>query len=697
MDSAEYLPMFLAESREHLQELNVAIVALEKNPQDADGVDAIFRVAHSVKGMTGTMGFSGMARLSHEMEEVFELVRRRRGGVERDLIDAVFACLDALSAAVDSIELSGEERIDPEPLIERLRALVGRSARQEVSGKAIATVGYPGALRARVEFAQDVLMPSVIAYVLLTALRERGTVLGSDPADEDLDGWDGRVVEVVCGADFAQADIEAVAADTDGVIRVTITRYPDDGGDGEDANAEQLPLTGDPHTVQIPAADSAHVAAAEPAAAEPEAVGPVAAEPEGVAGDPVAGEAAKPEVAETDAAASRPAARTVRVDAERLDQLMYYMGELVVHRTQLASLVAHSEVPGIAQAMQELERTSQALRAMVMKVRMIEVEAVFSRLPRLVRDLAAKLGKDVELRISGADTELDRTVVDALGDPLVHLVRNALDHGLETPQERVAAGKPATGLLEVSARHGGGRVVITVRDDGRGIDVAAVAARARRRGLVSTGDELSSAQAIDLLFTAGFSTADRMTDISGRGVGMDAARDAVRALGGDVLLQSEPGAGMVAEIRLPLTLAITSALIVEVSGLPFAIPLDRVEWTLSLGEASVRKAAGQDLLVLPDGVVALCDGPWVLAGEENGAVEHAVIVRAGDELVALAVGELIGQRELVTRPLPPELEMSRPISAGAVLAEGAIALIVDCDRLIDEVPREVAASALSAA
>jgi two-component system chemotaxis sensor kinase CheA len=380
----------------------------------------------------------------------------------------------------------------------------------------------------------------------------------------------------------------------------------------------------------------------------------------------------------------------VRVDAERLDQLMHYMGELVVHRTQLSSLVEQSDVPGLGQAMQELERTSQALRAMVMKVRMIEVEAVFARLPRLVRDVAGKLGKDVELKVTGADTELDRTVVDTLGDPLVHLVRNAIDHGLEGAEERIAAGKPASGVLSVSARQAGGGVVITVRDDGRGVDTGAVRERARERGLIGAGEELSTEQAIDLLFTPGFSTARKMTDISGRGVGMDAARSAVRALGGDVVIQSDAGRGTIAEIRLPLTLAITSALVVEVAGLPFAIPLDRVEWTLALADHNVRKAAGQELLVLPEGVVPVLDAGRVLAGAHGAEGIHAVIVRAGDELVALAVGELIGQRELVTRPLPAELATSRPLAAGAVLAEGEIALIVDCDALIDAIPKETA-------
>jgi two-component system chemotaxis sensor kinase CheA len=508
---------------------------------------------------------------------------------------------------------------------------------------------------AQVEFAPEILMPSVHAYVLLTGLRERGTVLASSPPEEELDGWDGRTVEVLCGADFERADIEAVLAATEGIASVSF-RTP--ALTGEPLASEQAPPAAP--VVELTDQDADDFGLGAPRAA-----------------------------------ASR-IARTVRVDAERLDQLMHYMGELVVHRTQLAALVEQADVPGIGQAMQQLERTSQALRAMVMKVRMVQVEVVFSRLPRLIRDVAGELGKEVVLQLSGADTELDRTVVDALGDPLVHLVRNAIDHGLEPAAERIAAGKPPSGVLKVSARHAGGGVVITVRDDGRGVNAAEVSARARERGLIGAADELTVAAATDLLFTPGFSTARQMSEISGRGVGMDAARAAVRALGGDVVIQSEAGVGTTAEIHLPLTLAITSALLVEVGGLPFAIPLDRVERTLALAGQNVRQAAGQQLLVLPERVVPLHDAARLLTATAGDEPEHAVIVRAGDELLALAVGELIGQGELLTRPLPPELETSRPVAAGAVLAEGGIALIVDCDALPAAISKELAASAIAA-
>ena len=301
---------------------------------------------------------------------------------------------------------------------------------------------------------------------------------------------------------------------------------------------------------------------------------------------------------------------TVRVDAERLDQLMHFMGELVLHRTQVEALAAGPTCPGLSQAMQNLTRSSHALQSMVMQVRMIPVEAVFLRFPRLVRDLSTKLGKQVDLQLVGKDTELDRTVVDALGDPLVHLVRNSLDHGLEGPEERVAAGKPATGVLEISAA-----ARRRQRRSSRSATTAAAStpgasrAKAAERGLIAPEavDSIDMPRAVELLFSAGFSTAEVTSDISGRGVGMDAVRAAIRGLGGEVLMTSEHGQGTSAQIRLPLTLAIMAALIVEADGRPFAIPLDRIERTVRVSDQAVRSVAGRRMLVLSDGVLPIVD------------------------------------------------------------------------------------------
>ena len=647
MDTSQYLPMFLAECREHLQELNLAVVRIEEQPEDGATVDEIFRIAHSLKGMSATMGFAGMAALTHQMEDVFELLRQRSGGLTRETVDVLLECLDALEGATDAIEADGVENLEPAALIERLKGLVrdrttdqqvarhGGAAPAPVPAAVVEAVGTGHAmLHARVTLADDTLMPAVRAYMVIAAAADLGTVVASAPEEDHVEAFDGRRVDV-----WVAAGVEAAA------LSAALTSVPDV------ATAEVAEV-----------AEAGVVAVAEPAAPVPLPV---------VAGE--RGEGGR-------------VAATVRVDAERLDQLMHLMGELVVQRTQVEVLAAQAEVPGLSQAMTDLTRCSHALQAIVMQVRMIPVEAVFLRFPRLVRDLSSKLGKHVELELVGQDTELDRTVVDAIGDPLVHLVRNALDHGLETPAEREAAGKPAAGTVRLSARHAGGNVVLTVADDGRGVDRRAVAAKAVRAGLMSAdqADGIDMARAIELLFTPGLSTREQADDISGRGIGMDAVRAKVRELGGEVLLTSEPGAGSTAQIRLPLTLAIMSALLVRAGGRVFGIALDRIDRTVRLADHSVRSAAGQRMLVVGDAVLPLYDAAAVLGHQRADDCEFAVIVQSQERSIALAVSTLIGQRELVTRPLPADLAELAPVSGAAVLSDGEIALLVDCDALMTD-------------
>jgi two-component system chemotaxis sensor kinase CheA len=641
METSEYLPMFLAEGREHLQELNLAVVRIEEQPDDQATIDEIFRAAHSLKGMSATMGFGGMAALTHEMENVFELLRQRRGGIGREAIDVLLACLDALTAAVDSIDTTGEERIEPEPLIARLKGLVrDNEAEQAAAGGAEAPADLAEladgrrVVQVRATLVADAAMPSVRAYMVLAALAELGETLACIPAPDDVEAFKGSEVNAWIVSDHADAALADAAGGVPDVDAIEVFEAV------EDAAIED----GEPAAADAPAAATA-----------------VAAAPKAHKGS-----------------------STVRVDAERLDQLMHFMGELVLHRTRVEALATQAAVPGLTQAMQNLTRTSHALQAMVMQVRMIPVEAVFMRFPRLVRDLSTKLGKHVELRLVGKETELDRTVVDALGDPLVHLVRNSLDHGLEPGAERLAAGKPETGVLEISARHAGGNVVIEIRDDGRGIDPRAVARKAAQKGLIGEDevDAVDMPRAVELLFHAGFSTADVTSDISGRGVGMDAVRNAVRELGGEVLMTSEHGRGTTTQIRLPLTLAIMAALIVEADGRPYAIPLDRIERTVRLADHAVRSVAGRRMLVMRDGVLPIVDAGVRFGGAEIGA-GHAVVVQGDGGRLALTVSKLIGQRELVTRPLPPEVAEGAALSGAAVLSDGQIALIIDCDAVAD--------------
>jgi two-component system chemotaxis sensor kinase CheA len=645
METSEYLPMFLAEGREHLQELNLAVVRIEERPDDQDTVDEIFRIAHSLKGMSATMGFAGMAALTHEMEDVFELLRQRKGGLPREAIDVLLECLDALSAAVDSIDESGEEQIEPQPLITRLKGLVRERDVDEVDEKTPAEAPIDLAeladgrrvVQISATLSEDVQIPSVRAYMVLSALAELGETLACSPTPDEVETFSGTEIDVWMVSERADSELAGVVSSVSDVAQVEVFEAVSDA-----------------------AVDEGEVPAEAPAGAPKQ-------------------EAAAPKKS----GGHNKGSSTVRVDAERLDQLMHFMGELVLHRTQVEALAADADVPGLSQAMQNLTRTSHALQAMVMQVRMIPVEAVFLRFPRLVRDLSTKLGKQVELELVGKDTELDRTVVDALGDPLVHLIRNSLDHGLEGPEERVAAGKPATGTLHLSARHAGGNVVIEVRDDGHGINPAKVAAKAAERGLIPAEavDTTDMAKAIELLFHPGFSTAEVTSDISGRGVGMDAVRTTIRELGGEVVMTSEYGQGTVAQIRLPLTLAIMAALLVEADGRPFAIPLDRIERTVRLADHTVRSVAGSRMLVMRDGVLPIVDAAERFGGSPAPQAEYAVVVRGSNGSLAVTVTTLFGQRELVTRPLPPEVAENSALSGAAVMSDGQIALIVDCDAL----------------
>ncbi len=650
MDVSEYLPMFLAEGREHLQELNLAVVRIEERPDDQETVDEIFRIAHSLKGMSATMGFSGMAALTHEMEDVFELLRQRKGGLPRAAIDVLLECLDALSAAVDAIDESGEEQIEPAALIARLKGLVRERDVEEEAPKEAAEApidlaemaGGRRVVQISATLSDDVQLPSVRAYMVLSALAELGETLACTPTPDEVETFAGSEIDVWMVSERADSELAGVVSSVSDVDHVEVF----------EAVSDEAVETGD-------SPDSAASAAAAGT------VPPSAA------------------AAGTVPRAKAKGSSTVRVDAERLDQLMHFMGELVLHRTQVEALAADADVPGLSQAMQNLTRTSHALQAMVMQVRMIPVEAVFLRFPRLVRDLSTKLGKHVELELVGKDTELDRTVVDALGDPLVHLIRNSLDHGLEGPEEREAAGKPASGTLHLSARHAGGNVVIEVRDDGRGIDPAKVAAKAAERGIIAADavDTTDMAKAIELLFHPGFSTAEVTSDISGRGVGMDAVRTTIRELGGEVLMTSEQGQGTAAQIRLPLTLAIMAALLIEADSRPFAIPIDRIERTVRLADHTVRSVAGSRMLVMRDGVLPIVDAAERFGGSAAPDAEYAVIVRAATGSLAVTVTTLFGQRELVTRPLPPEVAENSALSGAAVMSDGQIALIVDCDAL----------------
>lgn len=590
MSDADYVELFLAEARENLEALNTAVVGIEANPADRETVDAVFRVAHSVKGMAATMGYDDVAALTHAMEDVFALLRERTGGLDRNAIDVLFDCLDMLSKMVSEIEAAGKTSTDPEPLIFSLKGLV-RGRDRAVEGRE-----------------QQPPTPRRDAPASPTATES------APPSD--------------------------AAHDSSGSARVS------------SSGVEQDPAAG------VASASSAPKPASKPAA---------------------------PDIVDVAVKEAQTRA-TVRVEAARLDTLLHMIGELVVRRSSVEQLAAETGNAQLQAAVSELTRASQSVQDMVMRVRMVPIDTAFARLPRLVRDLSNQLGKKVDLQIEGRDTELDRTAVDALVEPLMHLVRNAIDHGIEVPDERRAAGKPEVGVLRIAARHEGGEVVIAITDDGAGVDHRAVVARAVERGLVAAenADRIDPEAALEFIFKPGFSTAKTVNDVSGRGVGMDAVRAAVRGFGGDVRVRSAAGEGTTTELRMPLTLAILPALVVRSAGDPFALQLDRVDRTFKVDEVNIKTAAGMPVAVFEDGsmpVVRLAH-MFNRTGDEP---QFMVTVRSADRQLAVLVDDMVGRRELVTRPVPETVRRDSPVSGGAVLASGEIAFIVDCEELIRRV------------
>jgi two-component system chemotaxis sensor kinase CheA len=666
MDMGQYMGVFVAECRELIESLNLSIVELERSTDPAASIDEIFRVAHSFKGVSSTMGYERMAGLTHHMEHLLDIVRSGGRGVDQELITVLLECLDMLEQAVDAIEATSEEGIDPTVLVGKLEGLADDAAPDAAPSTAAAGVAAatqlpdPASLpegmellHVRVDIDESCDSTSIRTYMAYAAIESASEAVWSVPSADELDEWEAPHLDMLVIRHGDEAEQE---------VRQALERIPE-------LASVQVRLFGTASTHEPATAAPATVLLDEQAPVVP---APVAAvEPQ----------------APTGSAVKQRKSGTVRVDAERLDALMHLMGEVVVHRSAVEACIRDRDLDAAMEAVQELRRSTQSLQAEVMNVRMVPVESALMRMPRLVRDLSAKLDKDVELVITGADTEIDRSVVDALGEPLVHLVRNGLDHGIEGPDEREAAGKPRRATLGIGARHEGGNVVISVTDDGRGVDTQRVLAHAIERGIV-TRDEaamLDEHGIVELLFRPGFSTAEVATDVSGRGVGMDAVRAMCREWGGDVEIESRFGEGSVARIRIPLTLAVMTVLVVRAGAGNVAIPIDRIERTIRLADCPRADVGGsQRMIRLDEGVIGELDlAAAVSYGFDDEPVFGVIVHGAGGRRVVLAVRGLIGEHEAVTKPMPAALGREAAFMGAAVQGDGSVVLIVDCDYLVD--------------
>ncbi len=694
MDVSQYLEIFIDETKEHLESLNTQVLELEKDPNNSETINEIFRAAHSLKGMAGTMGYKRMQRLTHDMENAFSEVRSGKLEVSADMIDIVFQCLDALEEYLTCItETADEGTNENEAIIARIDAVVNGKSGKGPKAAAPAEEVKEEAKKAKLEndyhnvelkdFEQNAarqairkgmhlygitvqieetcILKSARAFLVFKNVEPFGEVIRSEPGVQDIEDekfdWDFSIF--VVSKEPLDKILEAVRNVSE--IRDVVGEeldVPSVSGEQEEKKDDAM-VAVEEKTVEIKETSAKQAAQkAQPAA--------------------------------TQAAGGKPVVnRSVRVDLDKLDVLMNLVSELITAKNGIVS-VSDSEKSGATQAIREqveyLESITTNLHESVMKVRMMPIESVVSRFPRMIRDLSKKLGKKMELYMSGEDTELDRTVIDEIGDPLMHILRNAADHGLESEEERIERGKPATGSIFLDAYQDGNNVVIEVRDDGNGIDVEHVREKAIDKGTITREQaaNMDDKEIIDLLFRPSFSTAEKISDVSGRGVGLDVVKTKIEGLGGDIEVRTALGEGSTFIIRLPLTLAIIQALMVTLGDEKYAIPLSTIQTIEDITMDDIKYVRGKEVINLRDNVIPIIRLNEILDVEKTEESQNliVVIIQKGDRKAGLVVDQLIGQQEIVIKSLGKHLNNNKLLSGATILGDGEVALILDVNTLL---------------
>lgn len=676
VDLTQFHRIFFEESREGLDAMESALLDLDPGSIAGELVDSIFRAAHSIKGGAATFGFHEVAAFTHVAEELLEEIRSQRRRATVDVVELLLHCVDCLRGMLDRAQ-QGMASADAssDALLADLRRVLGGDA----------TTGVPVVGPARVPRLAPAAQVEKPSYWEILFRPKPGLLRsGNDPLRivRELEGLGELSVEVELEAVPALADIDPEICYLAWDLRLA-------GAVREAAIDAVFEWAAEDCELRIHRLDAGPaappVATAEPSCAlrlPPPAPSAAALAPEARPG----------------AAAGSVDAGSIRVGIEKVDALINMVGELVITQSMLGRYREHFEMSCIESlriGLAQLERNTRELQESVMRIRMLPIGFVFNRFPRLVRDLSAKLGKQVRLELAGEQTELDKTVLEKIGDPLVHLVRNAIDHGLETPERRLAAGKPETGTLRMEAYHQGGHITVQVSDDGAGLNRAAIGKRAVERGLIGTTKGLSEEEAAELIFLPGFSTADATTDLSGRGVGMDVVRRNVSQLGGSVSVVSRPGAGSTFTIVLPLTLAIIDGLTAAVAGEAYIVPLVSVVESLQLDSGQVTRIGGGRRVFRFRGEVLPLIAVHEVFGCENAVADEKagiVIVAEGDGARAgLLVDGLIGQQQAVIKSLETNYRRVEGISGATILGDGTIALIVDVGGLVRLAHRKRAA------
>lgn len=709
MDVSQYLEIFIDETSEHLQNLSDCIMELEKDPENMDTINEIFRAAHSLKGMAGTMGFKRMQRLTHDMENVFQEVRSEKVKVTSSMIDLLFKCLDAIEGYLDNVKASSDEGTeDNELIIKELNDFIAaedgaaaapapaqaepkkEEAPAQTAGgddKKYFEFGLSESEKDKIKQAEEggahiygmtiyiqkeCLLKAARAFLVFKAVEEFGEILVYNPSSQDIEDEKFDCdFSIFIASDEPYEKIAEAAKSVSEIDKVV----------GEEVKYETLAAKQEKAEADAAAAEKSQDAPAEAA--------PAQEQPQAQAVKPAAKTQSSGNKKQT---VAKPVTnRTVRVDIEKLDALMNQVSELIIAKNSLVSISSTDSGDFQNQSFHEqieyLERITTNLHESVMKVRMVPIESVVAKFPRMIRDLSRKLDKKMELYMTGEDTELDRTVVDQIGDPLQHLLRNSADHGLEDNATRIAKGKPEVGSIFLNAFQEGNNVIIQVGDDGNGIDVEAVRNKAIERGVITEeqAETMSQKEIINLLFLPSFSMAKKITDISGRGVGLDVVKSNIEALGGDVEVKTELGVGTTFTVRLPLTLAIIQALMVEIRDEKYAIALGSISNIEDIPVKDIKYVEAQEVIHLRGKVIPLIRMDQVLdiePKEEEPESLTVVIVQKGENLAGHVVDNLIGQQEIVIKSLGKYINNNKIISGATILGDGEVALILDVNVLM---------------
>ncbi|MGN7478508.1 chemotaxis protein CheW [Solibacillus silvestris] len=695
MEVNQYLEMFIEESKEHLQSCSEHLLELEKNPEDLTIVGEIFRSAHTLKGMAATMGFEDLADLTHKMENILDAIRNDKIKVTAEILDVVFESVDHLEEMVYDIADGGDGKRDVQATVEKLKRIeAGESAvaavsevstQEEVAATTTAPVLEQPTLSAAelklsyddfektvilqsaeqdfnayeitITLREDCLLKAARVFMVFEILEKNGDVIKSSPTVDKLEEeqFDSEFHVAFISKEPAE-DLQKMLMKVSEVDIVIVNEINQDVFITK-TTAIEMPVQ---EEAALTSAGNAEVPA----------------------------EQQKTPSNGNGKSSSHATSKTIRVNIERLDILMNLFEELAIDRGRLLSIASDVNHGELNETVERMSRTMGDLQNIVLTMRMVPVETVFNRFPKMVRQLSRDLNKKIELNIIGAETELDRTVIDEIGDPLVHLIRNSVDHGIESPEVRRAKGKPEEGTVELRAYHSGNYVFIEIEDDGAGINRDRVLAKAISKGVVTHEQSLTMTdkQINELILASGFSTADVISDVSGRGVGLDVVKTTIESLGGNISIESTQNVGSVFSIQLPLTLSIISVMLVEIESEIYAIPLSSIIETSIIRNSDILNAHNQKVIDFRGKVVPLVFLEEIFEvprQEQNDDGFHSVvIVRKGDKLAGLVVDSFIGQQEIVLKSLGNYLTNIFAISGATILGNGKVALIVDCNALM---------------